>query len=515
VASSFEEINHQRDNLMNPSFKTKAVENVHFDYKWLLYFVFLYPFIIFPGGLFDKPKVIDEAVIFAVVENYWLLPKVAVLSFFAILGTLKTYRLWQKSAFLSLIVVHVSLAVISSLNSQDEITWILLGPQRRLDGLIYHISLSLIAVSSYYTFKNSRNKIYCDFLRFLIAGGVIQSLIIGLQLYKIDVVGALTYVQPINVPAGTMTHPGVLAAWLVCIIMLGLILLLEKPKDIFLICGLFIVAMGLGFTKNQTAVYSLIFFSVVWSFIHRKRYFILCNLLIFSGILIGPALLPGVQGFSRDPLETRTLKTRVQIWNLAWGATGNIPFFPFIGGGTDAFRLSLLRNPPGQAYLDLEALESDWKNYEIKGFKFVKDEPLRISEYEVEFSKFDGKGGVVPGAPVILSIPVFLDRAHNFFLDRLLSFGIFSVLTWFLLYFYPTFVYMKEFISKKWVFDYRNTGISIALIALSTYYLVWFPALQAEPLHVIFIAIAWSNLVFIKSSVSTFRQEDAEHSPSN
>jgi hypothetical protein len=451
--------------------------------NWLFVFVFFYPLILFPGQLFYKPTIIDETLKLFVVENYLLLPKILFLMVFSIYGFLTTRKYWCFDAFTTFLSVNFFIVILSSINSKDDIAFIILGGQKRLDGLLYQTSLHIFAISIYSYVKSFSVKLQ-QFYLVLLSSAIIQSFLVFLQISDIDFIGKLTYIEPIKIPAGTMTHPGFLIGWLLPVFILGVSVHSKLPK-IFLYAhafSLILVLSAILFSSNRTALYTIAVLLLILIFFNKsKRIFSLC--IGFFVLFVSQFfLILSLPSITLDALNTRTLETRIQIWRLFSLQVGKIPYMPFIGGGGDAFRLSLLRDPPVDEYIKFDAMESGWQNYDIEKAQFILEEPSRLSEIEIHFAYLGDKKNAV------IRRSIDLDRVHNFLFDRIISYGGISALIWVVLYFYPLVMCFLKFKKNK-----NSVQLSLILVILSVifYYTIWFPFLLSEPLHLIFIAIAW------------------------
>jgi hypothetical protein len=458
--------------------------------NWLIVFAALYPFILIPGALFFTPAIIDDSTYQAVYENFFILPKVLFMGVFATLGLVITRKIWTRDVFVWLAIGHLMFVTLSSFNANDDWTFIFLGPQWRLDGLLYHIFLTFLMIAAYFTLK-SQPKAWNTIILVLVIGGCVETVIFMFQRLNLDPINPLlfSYGRVSTNITGTMSNRGYLAAWLLPIAILGLPKLFQKKYHdytlFFWIIALFLIIIGLSLTDNRTAIYSFYFTLFIWNIFYKSIKNMLISILIAFIATIAPFLAPNVSSKEiRTFGDTTSLSTRTQIWQLTVNATHDVPLFPLLGGGADALRLSMLRNLPIQPYVKLIGLELGWKNYEVDSAAVVvPDNQLRLSEISVKFKRFGTEKNVTK------NYLIELDRAHNYFLDRLIAFGIFSVFIWAILFFYPV-----------WLGIWNRTSvtifsISLALIAVILYYILWFPDNQAEPLHIIIISSAWAFLI--------------------
>jgi hypothetical protein len=463
--------------------------------SWLFVFILFYPLILFPGQLFYKPAIIDETLKLFVVENYLLLPKVIFLTLFSVTGLLITRRYWRFDTFTILLLTDFFLVVLSYANSRDDIAFIILGGQKRMDGLLYQTSLHIFAISVYFYIKNFLLKWYFFYFALLITA-IIQSFLVFSQVFDIDFVGRLTYIEPIKIPAGTMTHPGFLIGWLLPIFILGASIHFGVPKRFlwFHASALILVFFSILSSGNRTAFYTILVLLLAILSFNRNLKTVFLYIGFFIVFICHSFLISPMTLHTSDVLNTRTLETRIQIWKLFFLQVGKIPYTPFVGGGGDAFRLSLLRDPPVNDYIKFDALESNWQNYEIKKARFIPEIPSRLSEIEILFTRYEKKKNV------FMRRSIDLDKVHNLFLDRFISFGSISALIWAVLYLYPLLRSLMRFKDSKSLIQFT---LILATLSLISYYIIWFPFLMSEPLHLIIVAVSW---VFLKDEPKGFEK---------
>lgn len=318
----------------------------------------------------------------------------------------------------------------------------------------------------------------------LFVGGTIQAVLALLQRLHLDPIGPLVKWSMYGSPVGSLSHPGMLAGLLLPTILLGIWLAttqLRKDYRWLILLGLFLSALALGATANRAALIALIVGVTGLVLAHRTWSMLFLSIFAIASVLCVKFIVPNPQGFTREYTATNTLESRFQIWALALQSLGKIPGTPVIGGGPDAFRLSLLRDPPVADLLDLTRVELAWpRETRVAKVTIVHppEEQLRSKYLHVEFEQFGGQ------ANIKRDYPITLDKAHNLLLDRLLAFGGLSTILWLVLYLYP--------IWKSW--RNRNLAWIWILVALMVYYLAWFPVIGTEPLHLLVVAIAWATI---------------------
>lgn len=246
-----------------------------------------------------------------------------------------------------------------------------------------------------------------------------------------------------------------------------------------LLLGVFLSALALGATTNRAALIALVVGLVGLTLAYRTWSILFLSTFAIASVLCVQFIVPNRLDFTREYTATNTLESRFQIWALAYQSLSKIPGAPWIGGGPDAFRLSLLRDPPVADFLDLTKVELAWPQDARVGKVTVvlpPGEQLRSKYLQVEFEQFEGQTSIKQ------NYPITLDKAHNLLLDRLLAFGALSMVSWLFLYLYPIWKSRRN----------RRLAWIWVLVALMVYYLAWFPVIGIEPLHLLIVAIAWA-----------------------
>lgn len=196
-----------------------------------------------------------------------------------------------------------------------------------------------------------------------------------------------------------------------------------------------------------------------------------------------PSLIPDRQGFRKEVSDPTSGLSRLVIWKLAWEAIRSTPGQPFLGGGPDAFRVALLTRIPFEHLLEEYRLEYGWpKEAQVKEVRplWSPEDPLRSRAWLVRFEKF--KEERTDKTAKIYR--VYLDKAHNLFLDRWLSYGLIAAIVWIYLYLSGSL--------RAWGTSPLRQGLALSLLGVFIYYLFWFPVPQTEPFHLALIAAAFA-----------------------
>lgn len=422
-------------------------------------------------------------------EFLWLWPRVLLLIVVGILGLLQA-RGWQSYAnrFSYLLLTYLGFVILGCFNARDdEYTSTLLGPENRMDGLLYQIALVLVALLTYRVLKEHPTA-----QRYLVLGliivGIIEAGVLVLQRLGHDPIGPLLRGSPYEIPVGTIGHPGMVAGLLLAIVVggIGVLPYLQGAfTRVFVLIGLIIIAAGLGITTNKASFYALLVVLVIWNLIIRKRWLLSLSMVILLAITLTPKLIPNNIGFQRSFTDPTTGRTRFIIWELALQALAKLPLSPWVGSGPDAFRLALLRHIPPEDLMREYRLEFGWPpDARIKELHILYNpgDPIRSKAFLVFFENYKTTNN--KSAQIY---KVYLDKAHNMMLDRMLSYGIFAVLITLFLYLWPV---VQLFPSK----EPFAQGILASVLAVFLYYQFWFPVIQVEPIHMAFVTIAWALL---------------------
>lgn len=463
----------------------------------LLGFVWVYPFL--NNYLLPKPTVsvmqlgpgVTQTVYSGVQpgEMLWLFPRLMLLGLVGLLGVLQARGLQSyRNPFSYLLLLYLLFVVLGGLNSRDDdISALILGPESRMDGLIYQAGLVLMALFAYRVLREHQ-AIWSLLLSGLVVAGVLESAVLILQRLALDPIGPLVRGLAFETPVGTMGNNGIVAGFMVVVLIGGMGLFLRASgtvQRVLLALALLMVALGLGVTTNKASVYALIAVLVLWNLLRRERWLLGLSVGLLAMVLSAQSLVPNRLDFNRSLTDPATGKTRLVIWELALKAATQLPLSPLIGSGPDGFRLALLRHIPPEDLMREYRLEYGWPpEATIREIQTLYEpgDPIRSKAFLVFLDNYKsdtGKQGLI--------YKVYLDKAHNLLLDRLISYGLFAVLITVVLYLWPVW----RLIRKANVFE---QSILVALLAAFLYYLFWFPVVQVEPIHMVFVAMAWAML---------------------
>jgi O-antigen ligase len=442
--------------------------------------VLVYPICVFPQYLLAHPQ---GELFFPRPEAIHLVPRLALLSMLAVLG----WRLWNLNGLFSwLILANLLTISLSSLLAGDPDGWsfTLGGPLERMDGLYYHFLLSGIALAAYTVFRGVSQS-YTSLIKLFLATATIQAILIFFQRLGLDPVGIYTYGRESNLAIGSMGHYAIAGGLLLTALLVAIPLYLNTPSTrerYILLFAVGLTATALGFTGAKAAIYALLGVLVLSNLLRFSFRGLGIHLLIVVCLLLLPRLFPNPINFDRSFTDTSTFNNRIEIWQLSLMALRSIPGGPWIGGGPDALLIFLLRDLPPERLIPFLRLEKGWPaNARIDSVERVSvGQKLRDRQLNLHFDQFGSEG------PVLKNETIQPDKAHNFILDRWLAYGLLNVLIWMTLYLYPIWKGLASGNSM-------HNGIALALLGIFIYYLAWFPVVQLEPIHVIFLALSWAQ----------------------
>ncbi len=443
-------------------------------YAWLLaIFLGVYPFVIYPTFLMEVG--LGKAGVFSPDgEKAHLIPRLSLLSGVALLG----WRFWRvRGLFAGLLLGEAFFVLASSLNATDPAGWVytLFGPKNRMDGLIYHLMLMGLGLAAYQALR-----VYPEGLPRLLwavwGAGVGQAVLVLLQSQGVDPVGFLITGQAYSEYKGSLGHTGV-AGGLFLAAILASLGLLRTRRCYVLVGGLLFIAFALGLTQNRAAAYALVGVVLLYGAFgpgaFSRRLWLGAGLL---SMMLLAQIVPDRNPIERGYTNPQTLHSRFVIWRLTLEALPHIRGAPFLGGGPDALLLALTHHFSDERLLDFYRVEHAWpEGTQVAGVSSTPpDESGRGRVLQVRFAQ----GGQA-------AYLVWLDKAHNLFLDRLVSYGLFAALVWMTLWLYPVY--------RAWRQGLRESPLWLLSVGLWIYYLAWFPVVPLEPIHLVLLAGVWAE----------------------
>lgn len=442
-------------------------------------FIVLLPVFIYPAYLIEG---IGQTVFIPNGEKVHLIPRLLLIGLVAILG----WRFWgTRGLFPGLLVGYAITVLVSSLNARDPAGWVftIFGAKQRMDGLLYQWLLVALGIAAYGAIGRVPG-LLPRVLWALLASGVVQALLVLLQSLGTDLVGPAIGGSSYEMYMGSMGHIGVAGGFLLVVAVASLSLLhTTRNKALFylLVVAILLVSLSLGITQNRAAAYALVGVVVLYTLMGFSAQRVLIGVGMLLSTFLVAQLLPDKQNLERGYTNTATLESRFVIWQLAYESLRYIPGAPLIGGGPDAFLLTLTKHFSTERLLDFYRVEHRWPaNATIREAQsFDPPDMGRDRLLRVYFSQFGEQKNV---QHVYL---VWLDKVHNMLFDRLVAYGIFASLIWLVLLVYPVLLLWRR---KK----LHTSTLWLVLPAMGIYYLAWFPVIQLEPIYMILIASIWA-----------------------
>ena len=467
--------------------------------SWLLALAVIYGLVFFPGALFYRPLAFEQETLIQATELFLMFPKLLVFGVLVLLGFLEQRSQVQwRHPLVWLTGLHLLFVVVSSLNSGDELTYTLLGARGRFDGLIYQVLLSMLIVAAFTALQ--QHKFLLERLpAMLVIGAALQSVIVIGQYLGFDPLTISRRWQTTSLNLGLLAHPGMVAGLLLPCIVIAVIQAGEQPRQRLLwSLAAFVIVIGFSTLSNRTALLACLV-ALLGVLLLRRTW--------FHAALIAVTLLTSVYARAALPHKTalrtledgRTLETRLLMWPLTLKMDATIPGAPLIGGGSDALRLAQLRYPPLEELTALTRLELGWtEKTVVKSVEVIPGAETTERDQMLRFTFLSRENGSSIGSNGrdYEDYEFTWDKAHNFFLDRLIAYGLPDALLWLAFYLFPVY--------WAWRFgDARARLWTCVTLSIFGYYLTWFPVMQVEPLHVIMVLLGWAAVQYAPSRRST------------
>lgn len=418
-----------------------------------------------------------------VPEIVWIFPKVVLLLLFAVIGVVWLRHAFSFEAFSVLVLVYAAEVLLSAWLSGDDLQYILLGGNGRMDGLLYSLSLVVFMLVGYFLARSAPGRTLVYFYLAASITGLLEVVILVAQRLGHDFMGPITRGEAYtDIITGTIGNPGMLGGLLLPIAMLSVGVAsseqFSKQMRYWAATTALVAAAGISLTANKSSFYGLIIVLVVFLYFHRKAISMALAVAVVAIMFVAPQAVPNKTTYDHPLIPTASFATRPALWKLSLKAIKATPGQPFLGGGPDGLRLAILKKELIEEMLEVYRISEKWpEDRKITSIRpvFSAEDPIRSRAYAVTFS--DNKLGSLYRAN--------LDKAHNLFLDRALTSGVLSAVIWMILYLFPVFKLFKRG-------DALSAAIACSLAALFLYYLFWFPVPQVEPVHVGLLAIAWA-----------------------
>ena len=464
----------------------------------LLLALALIPFLAWPfygSGMFHSNVIQTESAV-SVVSTVgptpgflWIWPRVLLVLFAGLIGLLllPSGKRLPRSTFPWALVLYAMVVFISTVFANDDWSFKILGGVNRLDGSLYQIGVVLFGIFAYgltRAVSNKRKFIHVILFIFAVSSGL-ETLIILMQRLGIDYIGMALKGGSYGAPVGTIGNPGMVAGFLI-IGVFSSILLAEKAPDarskVLLYTLATFVSIGVGISANRSSMLAILTVLSLLLIVRRNGKSLFALSIFVLGAFAIATYIPNTFAHSRNLASTQTGKTRLLIWKLAVEAITKTPGQPLIGAGPDGFLITLETKIPIRELLQEYRVEFGWsKDIKIADVKplFTEKDPFRSRAFMVTL-----ENDPTPGKMHRIIYRYYLDKAHNLFLDRAVSYGILAAIIWLYLFLSPVFRLYRR---KDTISLYLAGGV----LALFIYYLAWFPIPQTEPLHLTWLAVVW------------------------
>ncbi len=441
------------------------------------------------------PWAISPPSLWAEREGVWYVPKLLLLLVLAVF--LMPYGLRGPNprfaaALLTAQLFWMALSSGLSYGSTPDWSLWLLGPLNRMDGPLYQAALLLFTMGLLKLLE-SEPCLEKALPVFLLLSALYQGVLWLWQRSGLDPLAVPLGYLP-QLPPGSIGNPGMAAGLALPLIPLALGLWTQQGKYYWLLTALGL-ATALGVLANRTAFIALVSGLVLLIALHRERRLWIASLTALTLAFLSSAYWPTTLTVEKDLTSPHTLETRVEMWKISLPLLGQNPQTLLLGLGPLGLQRAMVEEwVPLQKLLRLYQLEYNWPPPE----KFLSATPLweaddpatsrtYLLRYNVEelpkYQKSEGQKEFLA-----LQRLSNWDKAHNAYLDKALAYGLPYAIFWALFLFYPTLPLLKHRLPVE-------TSMAVGLLALSIYYLAWFPVPGTEPWHFVLATLAWRKIL--------------------
>ncbi|MFN3265798.1 MAG: O-antigen ligase family protein [Deinococcales bacterium] len=355
----------------------------------------------------------------------------------------------------------------------------------RVEGTIYQVLLLLFMVGAYFNLKNNSYKTYFNFICLSL---LFQAIVIFQQYLEnpLEVFGIPLSFITYGEVSGIVGRAAFAASLMLPGVFIGFVGTSDKSIIIKTMSYLtiFFTTLAISLTENRSSILAATVGLTVFLFFNIKN---IKRVVQIVGCIVianfGTNLFPNELKENRSFTNSQTLETRLEMWKIALKLLPSSWGFPIWGGGTGEFKLTIAKHLPARDLLTVLQKEYAWQpNENISKIELISPQnaPIRQKTYKVTY-----KDGTSKFAFQVI------DRAHNFFLDRIYSIGLLGAVLWIIFYTYPIFAYFRLRPEQK------TTEIQVlvaSLVAIQVYHIFWFSVMQVEPIHVVIALMAWVRI---------------------
>ncbi len=455
------------------------------DRALLLLFLILYPLLFYPQYLVAMVWE-HKGIYFSNGELVYYIPRLIALLLLAGL----TWRAWTLAGWFPKILLANALWItfVTVLHPDPDGLWYTLGGNLdRLDGLVYQLLLVGVGMTAYALQRRATGdgRVWTERVGATLAlSGLLPALVVLLQGAGADPIGWLVWGKPLPFASATLGHPGFAACTLLISSLLALGAAGRSHRSAAWIGVLVVEATALGVTGNRSALVALAVGTLLaWTMRRTRVTFLLAALTLL--VAIGGSLAPKWVGPTTTNGEAhlvngRTLETRLQLWRAAGHALITSPDAFLSGYGSAGLLYAALEKLPTDALVPFWRLEKGWGTDTVEHFGYASNGP----QYR------DVIATAVLRSPdgIVRTVQFYpgLDKAHDYFLDRALAYGVVDAVMWAVLFLVPL---ARALVSRE--SRPELAAFAPVVAALLVFGVTWFGVVQTEPLQLIVLAILW------------------------
>lgn len=446
-------------------------------------FLVLFPLLIYPQFLVEMVWE-HRGIYFSNGELVYYVPRLVAMLLLALL----TRRSWTMKGWFPKILVGnaVWISFVTVLHPDADGLWYTLGGNiGRLDGLLYQFLLVGVGMTAYGLVLGADNTAWRLRFRSTMAfTGLIPAVLVLLQGAGADPVGWFVWGKPLPFASATLGHPGFAACVLLISTLVALVIAADLRRNLsWWITVLALEAGALGVTGNRTALIALAGGSVTVLLLKTTRLRLvlvtLALVLAASGSLAPKWIGASTTNGEQHLVNTNTLDTRLQLWQIAGHALTKSAETLVTGFGSGGLLYAAIEQLPAAALVPFWRLERGWGASTVERFAYSSNGPQYRDVLATAVLK--SPAGEVRTDEFYPSV----DKAHDYFLDRSLGYGVVDALLWAILFLAPI---LRAF--RRGATD--SLGLVPVAAALIVYGITWFGAVQTEPLQLIVLAAMWA-----------------------
>ena len=458
------------------------------DRALLLVFLVAYPLLVYPQYLIEMVWQ-RRGIFFSNGELVYYIPRLVAM----LLLVLLTWRSWTlRGWFPKLLVANgVWIAFVTVLHPDPDGLWYTLGGNLdRLDGLAYQMLLVGVGMTAYGLWRRAPLRVGGGSQRVPAAmalSGLMPGALVLLQGAGVDPIGWLVWGKRLPFASATLGHPAFVACLLLISALLTLHIVDVGRRKLAWIAVLVVEATALGVTGNRSALIALVAgLTIVW-WTRRTRATVVLGAIVLL-LAVAGGLAPKWFGSTRTNgeahmVDPQTLETRLQLWHIANRVLLSSPNTFLTGFGSAGLLYAAIEKLPPKALVPFWRLEKSWAPDTVVRFTYASNGPqFRDVIATAVLRSPNGKTHSLQFYPGV-------DKAHDYFLDRALAYGVVDTVLWALLFLVP----LGRALLRR-VLSPQHAALCAVIGALLVFGITLFGVVQTEPLQLVVLASSWGAL---------------------